>query len=111
LTILLNFEVLITVEGIRLNDNRIPYAEESLHFLSKVEARQFVQRQWEFIPVVLTARAVHRKIQDEKILPFLEEECVGELGLGFGTVFKVKLYQPCQSLIPLDVEHIRLAHD
>jgi hypothetical protein len=93
----------------RLSDNRIPYAEESLDFLSKVEARQFVQRQWEFIPVVLTAHAVHRKIQDEEILPFLEEECVGEGG--FGTVFKVKLYQPCQNLIPLDAEHVRFPQD
>jgi hypothetical protein len=92
----------------RLNDDRIPYAEESLHFLSKVEARHFVQRQWEFIPVVLTRRAVHRKIQDEEILPFLKEEHVGEGG--FGTVFKVKLYQPCQSLVPVDAEHVRIAH-
>jgi hypothetical protein len=92
----------------RLNDDRIPYAEESLQFLSKVEARRFVERQWEFIPVVLTTRPIHRQIQDEEILPFLEEERVGEGG--FGTVFKVKLYQSCQSLISVDVEHVRIAH-
>jgi hypothetical protein len=92
----------------RLTDDRIPYAEESLYFLPKAKARQFVQRQWEFIPVILAKGEIHRKIQDDEILPFLDDECSGKGG--FGTVYKVKLCPPCQSLVLEEVENVSLAH-
>jgi hypothetical protein len=89
----------------RLNDDRIPYAEGSLDFLSMVEAQQFIHHQWKFIPVVLTKGDIHRQLHGDEILPFLEETHVAKGG--FGTVYKVKLHPASESLVPIDPENVR----
>ncbi len=92
----------------RLTDERIPYIEENLQFLPKVDARQFIQRQWEFIPVIIAKGEIHRKIQNDEILPFLDDACSGKGG--FGTVYKVKLHPHCQNLVPEDTEKVSTSH-
>ncbi|CAG8950089.1 hypothetical protein HYFRA_00008323 [Hymenoscyphus fraxineus] len=78
-------------------DSRIPHTEEGLDFLPPLIARAFVERQWQFHPVIFGKGDIHRELQKPEILPFLEEEIVGQGG--FGKVWKVKLYSTCQKLV------------
>jgi hypothetical protein len=81
----------------RYNDSSIPTAEESLHFLPKHVKQDFISRLWGFDYVVLHRGEIRLDIESKRILPFLEDEEIGEGAYGF--VFKVKLLSSCQSLV------------
>ena len=83
----------------RDSDDRIPYSEDSLDYLKPEHIRsQFVQRQWEFHPVVLERHDIPRDIHPDAILPILSETRKGSGG--FGTVWETRLYPTCQSIVP-----------
>lgn len=82
----------------RETDSRIPYTEDALDFLPPKVARTFVERQWEFHPVILQRGEIHRNIGEKEILPFLGERKAGKGG--FGVVIVVRIYSRCQNLIP-----------
>ncbi|KAF2812458.1 kinase-like protein [Mytilinidion resinicola] len=82
----------------RETDSKIPYSDDGLYFLPPLVAREFLERQWEFHPVIFEKGDIHRKVREEEILPILEEEKAGEGG--FGTVWRVKLHPRCQRLVP-----------
>lgn len=82
----------------RDTDDRIPYSEDSLYYLDPILRAQFVQRQWEFHPVVLERHDIPRDIHPNAILPILSETRKGSGG--FGTVWETTLYPTCQSVVP-----------
>lgn len=86
----------------RETDSRLTYTEEGLYFLPLGVARDFANHQWEFCPVILKRAEIHRVLKPNDVLPFLEDDVVGEGG--FGTVFKVKLKNDCQKLISANQE-------
>lgn len=91
----------------RDTDGRIPYSEDSLYYLKPEHVRaQFVQRQWEFHPVVLQRHDIPREIHRDAVLPILSETRKGTGG--FGTVWETELYPTCQSLVPSTPGHVGL---
>jgi hypothetical protein len=84
-------------------NTRLHYTEEALHYLDPRVRRQFLARQWEFIPVHFSRHdPVHRKLSCHAVLPILSETEAGRGG--FGTVWKIELNPSCQSLVPMMVE-------
>ena len=81
----------------RHHDSSIPTTEESLHFLPKHVAQDFVNRLWAFDYVVLRKGEIRRDIEKMQILPFLEDEQIDEGA--YGSVFKVKILSSCQRLV------------
>lgn len=82
----------------RETDSRLTYTLDGLYFLPPVVAREFVNRQWELRPVILKKGEIHHDLDPREVLPFLDDQEVGQGG--FGTVFKVRLENTCQSLVP-----------
>lgn len=89
-------------------DSRLFFSESSLDFLPCDVKDAFLERQWEFIPVVLEKGALHRELHSDYILPFLEDTKIGEGG--FGDVFKVRLDPKCQLLVTVSDEQVRKTH-
>ncbi|KAL7762872.1 hypothetical protein ACKLNR_006230 [Fusarium oxysporum f. sp. zingiberi] len=81
----------------RDTDERIPYTDSSLDYLPEVVRKNFVDKQWQFNPIILQRGQVHLEIQGDAMLPILSEEKVG--AGGFGTVWKTGLDADCQTLI------------
>ena len=82
----------------RETDSRLPYTSESLYFVPRPVALEFVNRQWALRPVILQPGEIHRELEPREVLPFLDDQVVSEGG--FGTVFKVRLEGTCQKLVP-----------
>lgn len=90
----------------REGDSRVPYSDEQgLYFLPKIVSRRFLERQWEFDPVILEKGNIHLEIRENAVLPFLED--VKIVKGGFGTLYKVVIYSPCNKLIPTTSEEVR----
>lgn len=83
----------------RKNDSGLPYLKDALHFLPPDVAADFVERQWEFIPVTLKKGALRLDLEYLHILPYYEDTHIGHGG--FGEVFRVKLHVRCQELLAL----------
>jgi hypothetical protein len=79
----------------RQYDSKLPFSRGDLVFLPVTAAADFVERQWQFIPVCLKRGEIHRELRKEEILPFEENEPVGEGS--YGEVFKVKLSPGCHN--------------
>jgi hypothetical protein len=78
-------------------DSRLPFTDEkTLHFLNGSVREKFMDRQWEFIPVLLKRHELHRRLRDREVLPFLEDEHLSNGG--YGQVYKVKVCQSHQQL-------------
>jgi serine/threonine protein kinase len=91
----------------RETDSTIPYSEDRLYFLPFHVARAFVERQWEFRPIIFEYGEIHRTVGDYEILPFLEEDkgCEG----GFGIVWTVKIHASAQKLVISSLETVVIA--
>lgn len=81
----------------RDNDNRIPFSEPSLDYLPPEVCESFVNKQWQFSPVVFDTNEPHRDLDSNAVLPIMSETCVGTGG--FGTVWKISLDARCQRLL------------
>lgn len=81
----------------RDTDQRLVFGKDDLYYLPELVRDSFVERQWAFHPVNLALDGVHRDIGPKAILPFLSHVRAGSGG--FGTVWKVKVYPRCQTLI------------
>ncbi|KAI0382928.1 kinase-like domain-containing protein [Hypomontagnella monticulosa] len=81
----------------RDTDQRLAFTKEDLYYLPELARDRFVERQWTFHPVMLTPDGIHRDINPKAILPFLSHTTAG--AGGFGTVWKVKVYPRCQTLV------------
>lgn len=93
----------------REGDSRVPYSDEQgLYFLPKQVARRFLERQWEFDPVILVKGNIHLEIGENAVLPFLEDVQIAKGG--FGTLYKVILYPSCQRLILAATEEVCCQH-
>ncbi|KAL8673355.1 MAG: hypothetical protein Q9168_002234 [Polycauliona sp. 1 TL-2023] len=69
-------------------DSRLPFSKSDLEALFAPEvASEFEEEQWGFIAPVFSHRLLHRKIQPESRLPFVESQMIG--GGGFGHVHQV----------------------
>jgi serine/threonine protein kinase len=78
-----------------------------LYFLPFHVARAFVERQWEFRPVIFEYGEIHRAVGDDEILPFLDEDIGGEGG--FGIVWTVKIHASAQKLVSSSLETVVIA--
>ena len=83
----------------RKDDLGLPYHKDALPFLPPDVATDFVERQWEFIPVTLKKGALRLDLEYLHILPYYEDSHIGHGA--FGDVFRVKLHGRCQELHPL----------
>lgn len=93
----------------REGDSRLPYSDEQgLYFLPNQVARRFLERQWEFDPVILLKGNIHLEIAENAVLPFLEDVQVAKGG--FGTLYKVVLYPSYQRLISAATEEVCCQH-
>lgn len=82
----------------REGDSKVPYSDEQgLYFLPNMVSRRFLERQWEFDPVILEKGNIHLEIRENSVLPFLEDVKIAKGG--FGTLYKVVIYPPCNKLI------------
>ena len=89
----------------REGDGRVPYTDEQgLYFLPNIVSRRFLERQWEFDPVILERGKIHLEIREDTVLPFLEDVKIAKGG--FGTLYKVVIYPPCNKLIDTTSEGV-----
>jgi hypothetical protein len=88
-------------------DSRLPITDEkSLQHLKAAIREKFMERQWEFIPVLLKKDELHRNLRDREILPYLKDEYLGSGG--FGQVYKVIVCRSHQGLMDTDDKEVRL---
>ncbi|KAK0712750.1 kinase-like domain-containing protein [Lasiosphaeria miniovina] len=82
-------------------DDRLPYTSEVLQRIFEKNAassvvRNFLEKQWEFFVPIMHQHNIDRILDTNTILPFLQEEAVGEGAMG--VVSKVKLHPQCHRL-------------
>lgn len=69
-------------------DSRLPFSESELEMvLTPDVASEFEEQQWDFIAPIFSHRLLHRNLQMESRLPFIESRKIG--GGGFGYVYEV----------------------
>ncbi len=69
-------------------DSRLPFSQSELETIfTPAVASEFGEQQWDLIAPVFTHRVLHRNIQTESKLPFIESRKIG--GGGFGDVYEV----------------------
>lgn len=89
----------------REGDSRVPYSDEQgLYFLPKIVSRRFLERQWEFDPVILEKGNIHLEIRENTVLPFLEDVKIAKGG--FGTLYRVVIHPPCNKLFYTSSEEV-----
>ena len=72
-------------------DHKIPFHYAQLEtILPKKIASEFYERQWEMAAPVFAKGTLPRLLEDETILPFLEDQGIGEGG--FGMIYKTRLH-------------------
>lgn len=72
-------------------DHKLPFSKEDLRkLLPAPVAKEFHEQQWEFIAPVFSRSTLPRYLEGDTILPFLQEEIVGQGG--FGVIYKVVLH-------------------
>jgi serine/threonine protein kinase len=91
----------------QFTDEQMHFDAATIKFLPELVRDQFLQRQREFRPVILTTNGVHQTIDDKWILPFLAKT---ELGNGsFGSVSKVRIPARCQDLVVCSNKEVEIA--
>lgn len=85
-------------------DYRLPLDEKSLRGIAQEPASDFFEAQWEFRPVIL-ARNRYVQIDDECVLPFVDDEHDGKRDGSFGVIHTVVIKSSMQKLIDTKVNH------
>ena len=76
-------------------DHKLPLSKEDLgKLLLAPVAEEFHEQQWEFIAPMFSRSTLPRYLDHDIILPFLQEEIVGQGG--FGVIYKVLLHDDQQ---------------
>ena len=75
-------------------DHKLPFPLGKLRELlpSASLGQEFYEKQWEFAAPVFTKRLLPRVLEDDMILPFVEDKEVGEGGFGVVHTIKVELH-------------------
>lgn len=87
-------------------DHKLPFPLRKLQELlpSASLGQEFYEKQWEFAAPVFTKRLLPRVLEDDIILPFVEDKEVGEGGFGVVHIIKVELHH--QSLGQLTQQNV-----
>lgn len=73
------------------SDHKIPFSLENLiRVLPTTVAREFFEKQWEFVAPVFSKNILHRRLERQTILPFLDEEPLDQGG--FGLVNRITIH-------------------
>jgi hypothetical protein len=75
-------------------DQKMPFNIESLNIVDKVIALDFFRQQWNLCAPSFPDAVSHRVLDNNIILPFLEEVKFGEGS--FGVLYEVVLHPSCQ---------------
>jgi hypothetical protein len=75
-------------------DHKLPFSLGKLQKLlaSAIFGQEFYEKQWEFAAPVFSKRLLPRVLQDDIILPFVEDKEGGEGGFGVVHIIKVEPY-------------------
>lgn len=73
-------------------DSKLPYYSQTdlESILTKADATEFFERQWEFTAPIFRHRLGHRCLHRKTIFPFIDSDLLGEGS--FGRVYKEKLH-------------------
>ncbi len=86
-------------------DDRLPLDEKSIRGIAEEVASDFFEAQWEFRPVIL-ARNRYVQIDEECVLPFVEDEHDGKRDGSFGVIHTVVIKSSMQKLIDTEVSYL-----
>ncbi|RYO75494.1 hypothetical protein DL764_010377 [Monosporascus ibericus] len=87
------------IESDQLDDAKLPLSVEILTqdiLLSEETAKDFEEKQWEFIAPTFCRGTLHRRLGDSAILPFTQNKRIGKGA--FGTVYEVAIDTDHQAL-------------
>ena len=87
-------------------DQALPLSKSRLEDVIPQAAGEFAKRQWSYRAYQFRKGQYHRKIKDEEILPYIEQERIG--GGGFSTVYKVLIHPGYQNVVPDAPSSVRL---
>jgi hypothetical protein len=85
-------------------DSRLPLSETNLKDIAPEVARDIVKKQWEYMAYNFRKGTYQRRVDNDRILPFLHETKIG--GGGFSTVYEVDIHPAHQNMVestPLSV--------
>ena len=86
-------------------DHKIPFRYETLEtILPKDNVADFFETQWEFTAPVFARRVLPRLLEEDTVMPFLDDVIVGEGG--FGVVHEIKLHPFHQSFSTADEQRV-----
>lgn len=85
-------------------DQRLPYPEGSLKFLSEETADKFYEAQWEFAAPIFSHQFSHRDLDQFTIMPFTFSKFIGKGG--FGHVFSLELHPKHHKLHHLEKDGV-----
>lgn len=97
------------IEMGQLEDGKLPFQLNTLITiveLSMEEAESFHEKQWEFIAPAFIRGTLHRKFEEDIILPFVEESNIG--GGAFGDIYETILNPDHQELGDMFPQKVRL---
>lgn len=86
-------------------DQKMPFSIGSLNDVDRTIAPDFFRVQWEFCTPTFPPAVLHRVLDNNIILPFLDEVKIAEGS--FGVVYEVILHPSCQSIceVPNEVSN------
>jgi hypothetical protein len=87
-------------------DSHLPLSERDLKDIVPEAAGDIVKKQWEYIAYTFRKGAYQRKIQNERILPFLQETKIG--GGGFSIVYEVIIHPGHQNIVHYAPPSVRI---
>jgi len=87
------------IEADQLEDAKLPFKVETLSHdiqLSKEEAKDFDEKQWELIAPTFHRGTLNRRLEEDAVLPFTQDRRIGRGA--FGTVYEAVLDSRHQEL-------------
>lgn len=78
-------------------DLSLPLTEARLLEVIPDDAESFVKRQWDYLPYEFRKGQYQRRVQDERILPYMEQTKIG--GGGYSSVSKVLIHPDYQNVV------------
>jgi hypothetical protein len=86
-------------------DVKLPFAKETLNFIIPEDtARDFYEKQWEFVAPIFSRKVVHRLFHDEIRLPFAKNKKIGEGG--FGIIYEIEFNTDHQRIPPFSQDGV-----